>query len=212
MSRILSAITFVVLALGTCVPGVSAQAYKKAQKSIETMRKTRSEIESAKAQKDKTMVALEQLTSQSGGNLQKAYKKFNDELNKLDKSAQKVRKMATDMRAKSQDYFKAWESELSNVQNPGLQQKAGERRAEAMKQFEELGPVFQAARESFVSLMASLQDIRNYLALDLSPDGVRAVADMAKEAQAQNKAVDEGIAKVMQEMNDFAAKFSTSGS
>lgn len=212
MSRILSAITFVVLAIGTCVPGVSAQAYKKAQKSTETMRKTRSEIESAKAQKDKTMVALEQLTSQSGGNLQKAYKKFNDELNKLDKSAQKVRKMATDMRAKSQDYFKAWESELSKVQNPGLQQKAGERRAEAMKQFEELAPVFQAARESFVSLMASLQDIRNYLALDLSPDGVRAVADMAKEAQAQNKAVDEGIAKVMQEMNDFAAKFSASGS
>ena len=157
------------------------------------------------------MTALAQLTGPSVGNLKKAYKKFDDELKKLNKSAEKVRKMATDMRAKNQDYFKAWEKEMSNVQNPELQQKAADRRAEAMQQFEDLNPVFQSARESFVSLMATLEDIRNYLALDLTPHGVETISDMVKEAQAQNAALDEGIAKIKQEMNEFVSKFSTAG-
>lgn len=200
------------LLIGTGVPSfVAAQAYKKAEKSTESMRKTGTEIEKAKSQKDKTMTALGQVMGQSGA-LKKTYKKFNDELKKLSKSAEKVRKMATDMRAKSQDYFKAWEKEMSNVQNPELQQKASERRTQAMAQFQDLNPVFQSTRESFVDLMASLEDIRNYLALDLSPHGIETISDMFKEAQTQNTAVDEGIAKIKQEMTEFASNFSPKGS
>jgi hypothetical protein len=206
MSKKSFAAAVVVVLLGTWAPSILAQAQKKAEKSIESMRKTRDEIEKAKVQKDKTMAALAQLTVQQG-DLKKPFKKFSDELKKLDKSAEKVRKLATDMRAKNQEFFKVWEQELSNIQNPDLQQKAGERRTQAMQQFEELSPAFQSTRESFVSLMASLEDIRNYLALDMSPKGVSAVSDMVKEAQSQNQTVDEGLARIKQQMTDFAAEF-----
>jgi len=206
MSKKSFAAAVVVVLLGTWAPSILAQAQKKAEKSIESMRKTRDEIEKAKVQKDKTMAALAQLTVQQG-DLKKPFKKFSDELKKLDKSAEKVRKLATDMRAKNQEFFKVWEQELSNIQNPDLQQKAGERRTQAMQQFEELSPAFQSTRESFVSLMASLEDIRNYLALDMSPKGVSAVSDMVKEARSQNQTVDEGLARIKQQMTDFAAEF-----
>lgn len=185
-----------------------AQAYKKAEKSTETMRKTREEITKAKTQKDKTMAALAQLVGQTSGNLQKPYKKYADELKKLEKSSDKVRKLATDMRAKSQDYFKAWEKELSEIQNPDLLEKAGQRRAEAVKKFEEVNPKMQSTRDVFVSFIANLQDISSYLSADLSPGGIATISDMVKETQDQNKAVDDGIEKVMQALEEFAAEFS----
>lgn len=207
MLRKLLAIAIVVLLTGTCTVSFS-QTYKKAEKSIESMRKTREAIEKAKDQKDKTMAALEQLAGQSQGNIMKPFKKFTDELKKLDKSSDAVRKIATDMRAKNQALFKVWEKELSNIQNPDLQQKAAERRSTAMKQFEDLNPAFQSARDSFVSLMAGLEDIRNYLSVDLSANGIQAISDMVKEAQTQNQAVDDSIAKVRQELGEFAAEYS----
>jgi chromosome segregation ATPase len=208
MLKKFSVITLGVFLIGTCASSFGAQGRKKAEKSIESMRKTREEIDKAKTQKDKTMVALGQLVGQSQADLKKPFKKFTEELKKLDKSAEKVRKLATDMRAKNQEFFKVWETELSNIQNPELQQKAGERRSQAIKQFEDLSPVFQSTRESFVSLMASLEDIRNYLSLDLSPTGIATISDMVKEAQTRNQAVDEGLAKVKQEMGEFAAEYS----
>jgi len=212
MSKKLGAITVVALLIGTCAPAFAAQASKKAEKSTETMRKTREEIAKAKTQKDKTMAALAQLVGQSGGNLRKPYKKFADELKKLDKSSEKVRKLATDMRAKNQDYFKAWEQELSKIQNPDLQKKAGQRRSEAVKKFEEVSPKMQEARDLFVSFMANLQDINSYLGTDLSPGGIATISDMVKETQDQNKAVDDGIEKIMQALEEFAAEFSSQGS
>ena len=212
MSKKVSVITVVALLIGTCAPSFAAQAYKKAEKSTESMRKTREEIEKAKVQKDKTMAALEQLVGQSGGDLRKPYKKFADELKKLDKSSEKVRKIATDMRAKNQDYFKAWEQELSKIQNPDLQKKAGQRRSEAVKKFEEVSPKMQEARDLFVSFMANLQDINSYLGTDLSPGGIATISDMVKETQDQSKAVDDGIAKIMQALEEFAAEFSSQGS
>ena len=201
-------ILLIVFLICTCAPNLVAQARKKAEKSIESMQKTRAEIEKAKVQKDKTMAALDQLVRQSQADLKKPFKKFRDELEKLDKSADKVRKLATDMRAKNQEFFKVWEKELSNIQNPELQQKAGERRSQAVKQFEDLNPVFQSARESFVSLMASLEDIGNYLSLDLSPTGIAAISDMVTEAQKQNQFVDEGLAEIKKELAEFAAEYS----
>jgi chromosome segregation ATPase len=210
MSKKLFLFVVAVLLIGTSAPVILAQAQKKAEKSIESMRKTRDEIEKAKVQKDKTMAALAQLTAQQG-DLKKSLKKFSDELKKLDKSAKNVRKLATEMRAKNQEFFKVWEQELTNIQSPDLQQKAGERRTQAMQQFEELNPAFQSTRESFVALMASLEDIQNYLSLDLSPSGIAAVADAVREAQTQNQAVDEGLAKIKQQMSDFAAEYRGGG-
>jgi len=172
----------IALLVGPWAPSLLAQVQKKADKSIESMRKTRDEIEKAKVQKDKTMAAIARLVGQPKGDLKKPLKNFSNELKKLDKSAEKVRKLATDMRAKNQEFFKVWEQELSNIQNPDLQQRAGERRTEAMQQFEKLSPSFQSTREAFVSLMASLEDIQNYLSLDLSPTGIESVSDMVKEA------------------------------
>ncbi len=200
--------TLLVVGMSLTTVAMGAQAYKKAEKSTETMRKTREEITKAKTQKDKTMAALAQLMSQTSGNLQKPYKKFADELKDLEKSSDKVRKLATDMRAKNQDYFKAWEKELSEIQNPDLQEKAGQRRAEAVKKFEEVNPKIQATRDVFVSFMANLQDISSYLSADLSPGGIATISDMVKETQDQNKAVDDGIEKVMQALEEFAAEFS----
>jgi len=205
-------VTASALLMGTSGPGLAAQANKKAEKSTETMRKTREEITKAKTQKDKTMAALAQLVGQSSGDLRKPYKKFADELKKLEKSSDNVRKLATDMRAKNQDYFNAWEQELSNIQNPDLQKKAVGRRAEAIKRFEEVNPKMQSARDVFVSFMANLQDINSYLGTDLSPGGIATISDMVKETQDQNKTVDDGIGKVMQALEEFAAEFSSQGS
>ena len=209
MSNRFFLVAAIALLMGTCVSGLAAQAHKKAEKSTETMRKTREEIAKAKIQKDKTMAALGQLVRQSGEDLRKPYKKFADELKKLEKSTEKVRKLATDMRAKNQDYFKAWEKELSKIQNPGLQKKAGERRSEAAKKFEEVNPKMQSARAVFVSLMADLQDINRYLGTDLSSGGITTISEMVTETQNQNKAVDDGIEKVMQALEEFAAEFSS---
>ena len=208
MSYRVSVVAVVTLLIGVSIPSLAAQASKKAEKSMESMRKTRQEIEKAKVQKDKTMAALESLIAQSGKNLKKPYDKFKKELKNLDKSAEKVRKVATDMRTKSQDLYKVWEKELTNIQNPDLQQKAGQRREQAMEQFGELEPVFQSTRTSFVSLMATLEDIRNYLGVDLSPSGIEAISEIAGDAKAQNQGVDDGLAEITKRLDEFAKEFS----
>ena len=200
----------IVLLTGTGAPSILAQAQKKAEKSIESMRKTRDEIEKARVQKDKTMAALAQLTAQQG-DLKKPLKKLSDELKKLDKSADNVRKVSADMRVKTEEFFKVWEQELSNIQNPDLQRKSGERRTQAVQHLEKLSPAIQKTRESFAALITSLEDIRNYLTLDLSPNGISAVGDMVKKAQTQNEAIDQGLADIEQQLNDFAAEFRGGG-
>jgi len=199
-----------VLLVGAWAPSISAQAQKKAEKAIESMRKTGDEVEKAKVQKDKTMAALAQLTGQQG-DLKKPLKKLSDEMKKLDKSVEKVRKVSADMRGKTEEFFKVWEQELSNIQNPDLQRKSGERRTQAIQHLEVLSPALQKSRESFASLITSLEDIRSYLTLDLSPNGISAVEDMVKKAKTQNEAIDQGLADIKQQLTDFAAEFRGGG-
>jgi Protein of unknown function (DUF2959) len=149
-------------------------ADKKPSVELVTFRKNLGELQALVAE---TTATLEQLktTAKEGGSLQPIHKTFAARLAKLESSVEKIRTDGTQMRTRSEDYYKAWQDELSKMGNPKLRDKAQNRFADAKEEFDEIIVIAGEAKRELEPFMADLKDVDTYLKADLSADGVKSL-------------------------------------
>ena len=74
----------------------------------------------AKQQLQTTMESFQQLTGFKGGSLEKAYKRLNSDYEKADDQAKKLHDRIDSIDKVSQDLFKEWQGEISEMDNRKL--------------------------------------------------------------------------------------------
>jgi len=67
----------------------------------------------------------------------------------------------------------------------------------------------QLGGEQFTPFLKSLKDIESYLALDLSPTGIKAMGDLAKQARDNGDKVKSSIDAVLVQVNSVRGMLST---
>ena len=189
----------------TAIPATAADGYKLADKTGASMAEFRDEILNVKKEVDETVAALDKVVATATTDPRKAFESFDKAVPAVDNAAKKAKKRSEDMKAKGQAYFKDWEKELAEVNNPEIRKLAEERKVKLQAAFDSIKTFMEPARDQFTTWLANLKDLQTYLRNDLTIAGIDTAKEQIAKAKANGQAVQQTLDKVIAELNTIVA-------
>jgi len=204
-------VQFVSLAASTVAATVlltgcgTTAGYKQADKTGAGIAEFRDEIVKGKVAIDNTMIALDQVAATANTNPRKAFEQYTKALETLESTANTVKKRGADMKAQGQAYFKQWEKEMAQVQNPEIRNLAEQRKAKLQETFNTIRQYSEPLKAQFDPWLSDLQDLQKYLSNDLTIAGVDAVKGLFAKTRASGVEVQKSMDGLVAELNTVAA-------
>ena len=187
------------------IPAAAADGYKLADKTGASMAEFRDEILNVKKEVDETVAALDKVVATATTDPRKAFETFDKAVSAVDGASKKAKKRSEDMKAKGQAYFKDWEKEMSEVNNPEIRKLAEERKAKLQTAFDSIKTFMEPARDQFTTWLTNLKDLQTYLRNDLTIAGIDTAKEQISKAKTNGQAVQQTLDKVIAELNTIVA-------
>jgi outer membrane murein-binding lipoprotein Lpp len=179
--------------------------YNQADKTGKGIAEFRESIVNGKKAIDETVQALDQIAATANSNPRKAFEQYSKSLANLESAAAEAIKRAEEMRAKGQEYFKQWEQQLAQVQNPEIRAMAQQQRAKLQSSFDSIKQYAQPLKAQFQPWLSDLRDLRTYLSNDLTTSGVDAAKSLFAKTRTEGIEVQKSMDALVAELNTVAA-------
>ena len=167
-------IPFIIIAalgLGGC-----ANQMDRKQATEDKARNVSGDVWATQNQIDATMVAMNNLLSADGPQLQQAFDHYSDEVDRLKKQATIVNEDGDYLRKQSESYLTKWQQQTNDIQNADLRNNSEQGRKTVRDRFTRAQDAYNQARTSLDRLIRNFEDIRTALRNDRTTRGVQAVA------------------------------------
>lgn len=179
--------------------------YKQADKTGAGIAEFRTEIVNGKKGIDATMKSLGDIATTANTNPRKAFEQYSKSVTDLESTAGKIRKRAQDMKEQGQAYFKQWEQEMAQVNNPEIRNLAEQRKAKLQETFDSIRKYAEPLKVQFDPWMSDLKDLHKYLGNDLTVQGVDAAKSLFIKAQTEGLEVQKSMDGLVAELNTISA-------
>src|SRR6185295_1075192 len=143
----------------------------------------RDNLVASKDQIDRTVAALSEVADPNQTDLQAAFARYGEQLDRLERQAQGIKAEADGMREARQAYFAKWDTRIAQTENPTIRAEAEARRERLREGQQKIAADSQATRDAYDPFMTDLRDIRKFLAADQSKDTIAVLGPSAKKAQ-----------------------------
>jgi len=166
------------------------------------------EIRTLRENLSRTIAALENVKASANKNadLSKPFTNFSSAWTEFDVQVVKVRQDGIATKARAKEHWEAWQTELVNMQNPKLRDKAEKRYASTTKEFEKISEIVADAKTDFAPLEADLKDVHTYLKTDLSKDAVSSLSSTIWKMGNQAHTVDGELAEISKQIERTLSK------
>lgn len=199
-------LTLTTLAAAALLAGCGTTAgYQQADKTGEGIAEFRTEIVNGKKAVDNTMKGLDAIALSATTDPRKAFEQYSKAVSDLGSVADKARKRGTEMQAQGQAYFKQWETQMAQVQNPEIRKLAEERKAKLQEAFTSIRKYSEPLKTQFGPWMSNLKDLQVFLGNDLTIAGVDAAKGLFAKAKAEGLEVQKSMDGLIAELNTVAA-------
>ena len=178
-------------------------------KLAESITVIRTETIATRDQLQATLNALNALTKQEKGDLQPTFDAYAAQVKSTHAVAEQTAARVTAMQDASKEYFDSWKTQINEINNESLRTKASKRMDAVFEQYNDVIKSLQGASEKFKPFLSNLDDVQKMLANDITPGGVKAVRDVAGDANWSMKKVRSNIAGAIEEMGDMAKSLSS---
>ena len=155
---------------------------------------------------DKTLVSLSELTDPTQTDLRGAYDRYCDNLARLVEHSDTMKREADAMRASRDEYFGKWEEKVTEIDNPTIRKSAEARRKRLRDSHERIITTSGEARDAYQPFMKDLQDIKKFLANDLSKGGIADLSDASRKVQSDGVVVKQKIGAVVTTLDSVSAR------
>ena len=203
---LLASLAIVALVIGCA----TTSGTKQADKVGDSFGDLRDEIVDLKQAVNESLAFLDQTVEQADKDPRKPYKDFSKSVDRVGKSREKVGKRAEDVKAAGAAYFKEWEKQLAEMNNPEIRAKAEERKQQLSETFGNFGPLVEQTNSDFDAFYADLKDLRAFLGHDLTVAGVDAAKDIINTTRESGTKVDQSLDELITEMNTIEAAITPS--
>jgi hypothetical protein len=183
----------------------STAGYKRADKTGAGIAEFREEILNASTAVNQTVKALDEVAATADTNPRKAFEAYSKSVANLETAAVKARKRAQDMQQQGQAYFKQWEQQMEQVQNPEIRALAAQQKAKLQATFNDIRKYSEPLKAQFDPWMSDLKDLRTFLSNDLSISGVESAKSLFARTQAEGIEVQKSMDGLVAELNTVAA-------
>jgi hypothetical protein len=130
----------------------------------------------ARGQIGETLESLRTLAMARPDELHDAYQQYAEEADQVAHEAEAVDEIALQMREARDEWLQGWQASHANIANPELRAISERRRVEALERWQTVDRTLADARSALTQFVANVQDVKNVVGNDLTPQGVRAVA------------------------------------
>jgi hypothetical protein len=189
------AAALVLAVVGCSTPGRSSST--KATGGVDAVQK---QLSIGEQQMNATVSSLVDLTNNPQPDVRPQYKKFLDNLAKLEAQIKKGQGERAAMRTQAQAYFAKWEQDIQTLQNEDIKKVAMARRDAMMASFQKITDEFNKAKPTFQLFMNNLREIQKALDFDLTPGGITAIKPVVAKVQDQAADVKKNIVTIHAEL------------
>jgi hypothetical protein len=180
-----------------------------AVKHAESAQQLRADLVASKDQVDRSLGALKELTDPNQSDLAAAYKRFNEQVTRMNQQSQKVKAEADAMRQAREAYFAKWDARLAATENPTIRAESESKRARLRAGQEKIAADAASAREAYQPFIIALEDTRKYVGTDVSKEAVSVLAPTAKKAQQDGALLKQRIDAVIADLDAVEGKPTT---
>jgi chromosome segregation ATPase len=203
----------VTLALVACAVASGCSSNPKGPgrtaKAVESLNDTRKQLANASKQVNDTNQSLRTLADASSGDLRSLYNKFAENVRDTEEAAKKARERSEAMRKNTDAYVAEWQKEFGTISDEQLRRMSQERASAARADFERVRSAAAEARAAYEPYMQGLKDVQQYLANDLTADGVRSIRPKADDTIRKGDTLQQRIAAVQAEVEALSGKWSS---
>jgi hypothetical protein len=153
-----------------------------------------------------TVESLVDLVNSPQADVRPQYKKYLDNLGKLEAQIKKGREERAAMRTQAEAYFAKWENDIQTIQNEEIKKAAQSRRDTMKASFQKINDEFSKAKPVFDSFMRDLKEIQKALDFDLTPGGITAIKPVVGKAQEEEATVKTNIATIRAELGRVSSE------
>lgn len=186
------------------IAGCKSSNYEKGAAAGAGLQASADRITQGSAKIDTALTSLNDLVK-NPSDLAAQFKKYSAAVSDLESSAKDVQSKVATMRAKGNEYFKAWDEQTAQIHNEDIKSRSAARKEEMMKRFSDIKMNYTQASEAFKPFMSDLKDIQTALATDLTPGGVSAVKGAADKANKDAVPLKDSINKLAAQFKDLGA-------
>jgi len=178
---------FGVIVVAIWVAGCASTPVERKEASVVDLRDSMMAI---RGQIDKTLASLNGLMSAPPDRLHSAYQQYAKDTDKIAQQAVTVDKESRQMRSRSVKWLAGWQKSQADVHDPELKALSERRHAEALERIQNIERTLVETREAFAPFVANLQDVKQVVGNDLTPNGVAAVSGTAVVQNANQSGAD----------------------
>lgn len=166
-----------VFAISAC-SSTGMQRSEDVQSSMETVDNNIKEIV---VQLDAINSSLDELTKPGQADRKKAFDLYSDEASKIKKMEQGFARHAAQMESSGKAYFEEWDKNGNQYDNPEIQARSEERRAELGNTYDKIAQRNVGVKEAFKTYVSDVNEIEEFLSNDLTSEGVESINPIAEE-------------------------------
>ncbi len=170
---------------------VGACATTQVDRKLATEQKARDvsgDVWATNNQIDATMMSLNNMMSADGAQLQQAFDRYSNEVDRLKKQAEVISKDGAFMRTEGEAYLSAWQKQNNDIQNQDLRDNSEDGRMAVKQRTVNVQGAYDTAQTSLDRLLRNLEDVRTALRNDLTERGVTGVSQTNVVQRAQQNA------------------------
>ncbi len=164
------------LAAAFTVTACSTTGLQRSEDVRSSMETVDNDIKSIVAQLDAIEASLNELTKPGQADLKRAFELFSDNASEIKAMEKDFAKHASQMEASGKAYFSEWDSDDQNYDNPDIQKRSNERRAELGETYDKIAQNNIGVKQAFQTYVSDVNEIERFLSNDLTSDGLNSIA------------------------------------
>jgi len=158
-----------------------------------------------------TKASLEDLVRPDQADVKKAFEKYSDDVDKMEKLWKRVSDHSDNMQAQGKEYFEEWQKQGDTYTNPEIQALSEQRRADLSAIFLEISNASIGVKGAFKSYMSDITEIRTYLSTDLTTKGIEAITPITQKAVSDGENLKQAIIPVLTAIGKAREEFALGG-
>lgn len=170
------------LAMIFTVSACSTTGMQRSEEVQSTMRSVDNDVKAIVVQLDAIGASLDELTKPGQADLKRAFELFSDNASEIKEMEKDFALHAEKMEVSGKAYFDEWDSDSQKYDNPEIQKRSNERRAELGNTYDKIAQNNVGVKEAFREYVSDINEIERFLSNDLTSDGIDAISVISGKA------------------------------
>jgi hypothetical protein len=179
---------------------------------VQRVKDTKKDQEQTKQQIQTTMEKFQQLTGFQGSDLEKNYKKLNDEYDRAEGQANRLRDRIKSIDQVSNDLFAEWQNEIDEMRNPQLKSRSASLLKDAKDRQSAYMKAMHKTEDQMTPVLAAFHDQVLFLKHNLNARAIGSLKGTSAKINADVAALTKSIDSSMVEADRLIASLSQTDS